>query len=316
MSAARPPAEGSGQVVAAGSAGGSIYDLGYRSYQGPRLGRRHALASLTRHSFRQAYGLGRPARAKIIPIGLLVLATLPAVVALGVAALTERFAGMLGGDLGDANPIRYDTYYPIVAQMVALFAAAQAPELTGRDLRHRVLALYFTRALHRTDYALAKLTAMVLAMLVILLAPQVLIFAGRALVATDIPAAIGRDLPDVLPVVAQSCLTAVMLASLGLAIAAFTPRRAFATAGIIAMLIVPPIIVAVATELAGEARAGALALLSPMSVLTGSNAFFFDASMAGEPGRSLPGALFPVAAIAWIIAFVAVLVWRYRTVEP
>jgi len=66
-----------GQVVAAGSAGGSIYDLGYRGYRGERLGRRHAVASLVRQSFRQCWGLGRPARAKIVPIGLAALATVP-----------------------------------------------------------------------------------------------------------------------------------------------------------------------------------------------------------------------------------------------
>ena len=91
MSAPPPPARDvAGQVVAAGSAGGSIYDLGYRRYLGPRLGRRHAVASLVRHSLRQAYGLGRPARSKVVPVGLLLLATLPAVVALGFAALATH----------------------------------------------------------------------------------------------------------------------------------------------------------------------------------------------------------------------------------
>jgi ABC-2 type transport system permease protein len=311
----QPRREVAGQVVAAGSAGGSIYDLGYRRYLGPRLGRRHAVASLTRHSFRMAYGLGRPTRAKVIPVGLLVLATLPAVVALGVAALAGRF-GPAGGALEDANPIRYDTYYPIVAQMVALFTAAQAPELTGRDLRYRVLALYFTRALRRADYALAKLAAMVLAMLLILLVPQALVFVGRALVATDIPAAVADDLPFVVPVVAQSLLTAGLLAALGLAVASFTPRRSFATAGIIAALIVPPIVVAVAGRIAGESLVAPLTLFSPPNVLEGSNAFFFDTPLTDTPGSSLPLVAFPLAAIGWIVVSTAVLVWRYRTVEP
>ena len=55
---------------------GNIYDLGYRGYDGPRLGRRHAAATLVRHSTRSVFGLGRTMRAKIIPgicIGLPVL---------------------------------------------------------------------------------------------------------------------------------------------------------------------------------------------------------------------------------------------------
>lgn len=316
MSGPGPRREVAGQVVAAGSAGGSIYDLGYRRYLGPRLGRRHAFASLVRHSFRAAYGIGRPARAKIIPVGLLVLAILPAVVALGVAALANRIGAADGQGLGDANPIRYDNYYPVIAQTVALFTAAQAPELLGRDLRFRVLALYFTRALRREDYALAKLAAMILAMLAITLTPQVLIFIGRALVATDIPAALREDLPSLPPVIAQSLLTAAMLAALGLAVASFTPRRAFATAGIIAVLIVPPIVVAVAGRIAGESLVGPLTLLSPPNVLQGANAFFFGERLVGEVGSSLPLVLYPLAGVAWTLAATAVLVWRYRTVEP
>ena len=158
---------GTGQVVSAGSAGGSIYDLGYRNYTGPRLGRRHAVASLIRQSFRLAYGLGRPGRAKIVPIGLAGLAAIPAIVGLGI----NVFVGQVGGGLEEASPIQFATYYSLVAQVVALFIAAQAPELLGRDLRYRVLVLYFTRALRRDDYALAKLAALVLAILVLLLLP-------------------------------------------------------------------------------------------------------------------------------------------------
>ena len=40
--------------------------------------------------------------------------------------------------------------------LVLLFCAAQAPELLGRDQRFGVLPLYFSRALARLDYALAK----------------------------------------------------------------------------------------------------------------------------------------------------------------
>ena len=47
---------------------GNIYDLGYRGYDGPRLGRRHAIATLIRHSMRSVLGLGRTTRAKIMPL--------------------------------------------------------------------------------------------------------------------------------------------------------------------------------------------------------------------------------------------------------
>ncbi len=306
------PEGGLGQVVATGSAGGSIYDLGYRRYEGRRLGRRHAVAALIRESFRQAFGLGRPARSKIIPVALLVLAIVPAVVALGVAALARQ----VGGDrLGDLSPIRYSSFYTYVAQLVALFVAAQAPELLGRDLRFRVLALYFARALRREDYAGAKALAFALAILVLLLVPEALIFVGRALVAADIPSSVRTDLPDMPPVLAQALLTAALLGSIGLAIAAFTPRRAFATIGIIAVWLIPPIAVASAARIAGDDLAGPFTLLSPVDILIGANAYFFGLSRVGLTG-SLPLWMYPVAGIVMAVVCLGILVLRYRRVEP
>ncbi len=305
---------GVGQVVQTGSAGGSIYDLGYRGYDGPRLGRRHAVASLFRESFRQSFGIGRPGRAKIIPIGLFVLASLPAVVALGVAALANQVGANQG--LGNASPIRYETYYPIVGPMVALFAAAQAPELVGRDMRYRVLALYFARALRREDYALAKLGAIGSAMLLFIVLPQALVFAGRVLVAADVPAAFGKDLPDLPPVAAQAILTALLLGGLSLAIAAFTPRRAFATAAIIAALTVPPVVTQAALRIAGPDIAGPLTLLSPPNILEGANAYFFGTPLTGPLDSGLPPVAYPLAGLAMSAVAIVVLGWRYRRVEP
>ncbi len=73
--------------VLAGSATGSIYDLGYRRYDGPRLGRRHAVAALFVYSLRAVFGLGRSGRAKIAPLVLGGLIALPAVFSVGIGAL-------------------------------------------------------------------------------------------------------------------------------------------------------------------------------------------------------------------------------------
>ena len=57
---------------------GVIHDLGYRHYDGPRLGRAHITRALFVDSARGAYGLGRPARNKITPMLLLGAICLPA----------------------------------------------------------------------------------------------------------------------------------------------------------------------------------------------------------------------------------------------
>jgi ABC-2 type transport system permease protein len=301
-------------VVAVGTAEGNIYDLGYRGYDGPRLGRRHAIASLIRQSFRQAWGIGRPGRAKVIPIALAGIATIPAVVALGVIALARQLS--VGDAVEQASPIKFSTYYPLIAQVVLLFTAAQAPELLGRDLRYRVLALYFSRAIERVDYALGKLVALGLAMLVLVLFPQALIFIGRALIAPDLVAGLSDDLPTVPAVVGQALVTAGLLGSLGLAIASFTPRRSFATAAIFAVVIVPVIVVAAAEGLTTPDITAAVSLLSPADILQGANAFFYGDSVAGPSGAAVPSVAYVGAAIVLKVVATTVLVWRYRRIEP
>jgi ABC-2 type transport system permease protein len=60
--------------------GGVIHDLGYRHYDGPRLGRAAIIRALYWHSLRSAYGIGRGAKAKIVPILTFAIMCLPAVV--------------------------------------------------------------------------------------------------------------------------------------------------------------------------------------------------------------------------------------------
>ncbi len=57
-----------------------IHDLGYQRYDGPRLGRRRIVAALAWHSFRAAFGFGRGAKAKVVPVIVMIAICLPAVV--------------------------------------------------------------------------------------------------------------------------------------------------------------------------------------------------------------------------------------------
>jgi ABC-2 type transport system permease protein len=288
---------------------GSIYDLGYRGYEGVRLGRRHAIAALVRDSLRSAFGLGRSGRAKLIPFGLAGLALLPAVVAIGVVGLANQLG--TGPQAEAISPVRYATYYGLIAELLFMFAAAQGPELLGRDLRHRVLSLLFSRALRRVDYVAAKVVALVVALLLIQLVPQLVIFLGRALASTDIADAVSKDLGTMPAVVGQALLVALLLGSISLAIASFSARRSYATAGIIVAFVLPPLVGGVLRS-GGRARdAGRLVgSLSPSDLLDATNRWLF-----GEPasGRIAAEGL-TAALIALGISAIAlgVLVWRYR----
>lgn len=238
-------------VAARESATGAIYDLGYRNYEGPRLGRSAAVVTLFWHSLRGAFAWGKSGKAKIVPWGLSGIALAPAAVATAITALVP---------VSGASPFNYDNYMAEITVPIALFVAAQAPELVSSDQRNRVLSLYFSHALARTDYALAKLAAMVLATFILGFAPMLVLFLGSILAAADVPAALGDQLQHVPQVVFAPLIYALPTSALALAIAAWTPRRAYATGAIIAVFMVS----AAVAGILEEATSGRLADLAPL----------------------------------------------------
>jgi ABC-2 type transport system permease protein len=298
--------------ISATSPTGSIYDLGYRGYEGPRLGRAHAIRSLFSHSLRSAYGIGRSGRAKIAPIIFGGMAIIPAVAIVGILTLAARFGSGASEAIGGESPIRYDTYFNTISTIVVLFCAAQAQELFGRDQRHGVLSLYFARALRRTDYALARIGGFIAALLILELLPQLILFAGRALVSEDIVTATREDLGSVPPILAQGILSAGLLGGLSMAVSAFTPRRAYATAGIIALFVIPSIVSSVVAGLGSTSIGMWLVLTSPTSVLDGTNAVLFGSSFPSEFFfLDLPDQAFFAAAILGIVGSIAITVRRF-----
>ena len=294
------------------AATGSIYDLGYQHYEGRRLGRSGAFMALYADSLRAAFGLGRPGRAKIVPIGLAVIALLPAVIAVAVEAVAK-------GAIPD--PIRYDNYFSTTVQFLVLFVAGQAPELLGRDQRHHVLPLYFSRALDRLDYPAAKLAALGTALLIVSILPQAAIFLGKVLGGADPVGALADNLPAVPPIVVSSLAAAVVMAAIALAVASLTPRRAYATAGIFALfyisLAVSGVIAAMSREVAGGSAWGDYApLLAPTATLEGLTAWFFGSTPSGEEFGlfALAGPIYLAATAVWAVVAVAVLAWRYRRI--
>jgi ABC-2 type transport system permease protein len=298
------------QRVSASSLTGSIYDLGYRRYEGPRLGRGYAARALALDSLRTAYGIGHGGRAKIAPIVFGAIAILPAIIVVGFLALASRLGAR--AELESASPITYDSYYSSITAVISLFCAAQAPELFSRDQRHGVIALYFARALRRADYAVARLVGFGIALLVLLLLPMVILLIGRVLLSTDVAAAFGEDLPKLPAVAAQALVIAGLFGSLSMAVSAFTPRRAYAIAGIIALFLIPGIVagIAIGVETSGSGSSGTignlLVLLSPGTILDGTSALFF--------GKDLPEELAFFDLPLWTFLASAVLITVIATV--
>jgi ABC-2 type transport system permease protein len=296
--------------------GGNIYDLGYQAYGGPRLGRRAAFAALFRQAVRACYGLGRGGRAKIVPFSLAVLALLPAILAVGISALAAQTPG--GGELlEEASPVRFATYHGLIVILVMLFAAAQGPELFGRDQRYGVLPLYFSRVLTRIDYAMAKTSGLWLALLLMIVVPQVLLLGGRIFVAPDPVQGIRDEIGAVPQFMLQAILTAGLLGSLTALVASHTPRRAYATAIIIAIAIIPPIVVSLVGNLVNQDSARLLILFSPGDILAGTNAWIYD-TIPESPivaSLDLPGIVYLAAAVIETAIATGLTIRRYLTIR-
>jgi ABC-2 type transport system permease protein len=201
---------------------GVIHDLGYRGYDGPRLGRRQIVTALTWHSFRSAFGFGRGPKAKILPVIAIIVLLLPAVI--NAFQMSQ----------GSARIVPYDTYRAQLRVLVmAIFVAVQAPELVSRDLRSRVLPLYFSRPMKAIDYPLAKFLAFTAACLVMMEVPLLALYGG-SIANVHGGAAVWAQTRALIPGLLIGLMWAVVLAAISLFLASLTGRRGYAS-GLVAI---------------------------------------------------------------------------------
>jgi ABC-2 type transport system permease protein len=238
------------------AAASSIYDLGYRHYEGPRTGRWGTFATLYTSSVRNAFGLGRRTSSKIIPFTLAVLAFVPAIIQVGIGAITS-------GVDADVEIFKHEDYFGYVQIVLVLFCAAVAPELVGRDQRTKTLSLYFSRALPRVDYALARFAALTSVMLVLTLGPQVLLFVGNGMAADDLSGYVADRWDLIFPILGGSILLSAMIAAVGLVVASYIPRRAYATAVIVGVFVLTFTFASILMETVDTEYAQYALLLSP-----------------------------------------------------
>lgn len=285
---------------------GTIYDIGYRHYDGPRLGRGGAIGAIVGAGLRAVFGLGRSGRSKILPWGILVLALMPAAVAVAIRVLV--------GDLVDLYS--YDNYLWGIGALFPIFLAAQAPELVVSDVRHHVLPLYFSRPIGRFDYVLAKLVALSVALLTLTLLPVILLFAGRVLAAADLVAALGDEIGALPAIVGSGLLHAAVLASLGLAICSLAARRAYAAGAVLAVFLVGGVLSGMFQAQATFGLESVAPFLNPLAILDGAREWLFGGQVAESPvaAAGVPLIVYGAAAGALLAVSLGILAVRYRRV--
>jgi ABC-2 type transport system permease protein len=285
-------------------AAGTIYDIGYRHYDGPRLGRRGAIGAIVGAGLQAVFGLGRSGRSKVLPWGAVILAALPAGVAVAVR--------VLAGDLLELYS--YENYLWGIGALLPIFVAAQAPELVVNDMRHHVLPLYFSRPIGRLDYVLAKISALGLGLLALTLAPVLLLFVGRVLADEDLVAALGNEIGALPGIVGSGVLHAVVVASIGLAICSLAGRRAYAAGAVLALFLIAGVTSGSLQELGGS-LADIAPLVNPLAILDGTRQWLFGGAVAEAPvgASDVPLPVYGIATLVLLGVSWAILALRYRS---
>ncbi|MCB5163259.1 ABC transporter permease [Streptomyces bambusae] len=283
-----------------------IHNIGYRSYEGSRLGRAYARRSLYSQSLRGAYGLGRSAKSKVLPMLLFAVMCLPAAIIVAVAIAVPGSKDL---------PLKYTSYALYLQMVIGLYLASQAPQSVSRDLRFKTVPLYFSRPIERVDYVVAKYAAMVSALFILTAAPLLVMYIGALLAKFDFA--------DQTKGFAQGMVSVLLLSLLfggiGLVMAALTPRRGFGVAAVIALLVIPyGAVTAVQGVAYGTDNTGAIewmGLFSPITLIDGVQTAFLGATSA-FPGGYGPsagtGVVYLLVVFALIAGSYAALMSRYR----
>ncbi|MGW7722144.1 ABC transporter permease [Streptomyces canus] len=284
-----------------------IHNIGYRTYDGPRLGRSYATRSLYSQSLRGAYGLGRSVKSKVLPMLLFVVMCVPAAIMVAVAVATKA------NDL----PVDYTRYAIIMQAVISLYVASQAPQSVSRDLRFKTVPLYFSRPIETADYVRAKYAALASAMFILTAAPLIVLYVGALLAKLDFSdqtKGFGQGLVSV-------ALLSLLFAGIGLVIAAVTPRRGFGIAAVIAVLTISygavSTVQAIADAQGSSSAVPWIGLFSPVTLIDGLQSAFLGASSA-FPGAVGPsngeGVVYVLAVLGLIAGSYGLLMRRYKKV--
>jgi ABC-2 type transport system permease protein len=281
-----------------------LYDLGYRSYDGPHERPARAILTLAEFTARRVLGFGRGARHKVLPAITLVIAYLPALFSVVYAVLVS--------DIAADELISYGDYMFFIGSALALFAALVAPEALCPDKRTGMLGLYLAGPLDRTRYLAAKWAGVLAVMLLITLGPLLFmllafVLAGLGPSVTETPELLAR-------IVATGIVTALLYTALSMAVSSFTSRRAAAAVGVVLLLFVPASIVQPAIESADAPKELSL-LGSPFAAFELAYRIFGENPEGSDPITELSTWVLAGGVGATILAGALVCWLRYRRLE-
>lgn len=289
-----------------------ILDRGYRSYQGPRTGRRGAMRAIVKEGYRRVLGLRRKAKRKLFPWALIALALGSAVVLVAIEWVTSSLPVSL--DTSALVP-RYAGYFDFISNVALLFAAFTGPQLLVPDRTQGVLNVYFSRPLGVRDYLMAKGATFAAVILSFWLVPQLLLHLGfAALSPTGFLSYLGATTDILWKVPAAALVYFTLHASLAFLAASFAKRVGTAAAGFIAVLLGLNLVAALFQETSSAPGARWTSLLALEQHPRYVRDWIFDldspivipAQAGFGPGTSL------MVVVGLAVVSVLLVGWRYR----
>ncbi|MFI1367184.1 ABC transporter permease [Streptomyces griseochromogenes] len=284
-----------------------IHDIGYRGYDGPRLGRAYARRSLYSQSLRGAYGLGRSAKSKVLPMLLFAVMCVPAAIMVAVAVATKAHE----------LPVSYTRYAIVMQAVISLYVASQAPQSVSRDLRFKTVPLYFSRPIETADYVQAKFAALASALFILTGAPLLVMYAGALLSKMGF----AHQTKEFAQGLVSVALLSLLFAGIGLVIAAVTPRRGFGIAAVIAVMTISSGAVTTLQAIANvQNNTGDIpwiGLFSPVTLIDGVQSAFLGATTRAPGGvgpSTAQGLVYVLVVLGLIAACYGLLTRRYKKV--
>ena len=296
-------------------ASGTVFDIGYQSYGGPREGRGRARMGVFKDGVRTALGLGRGPRAKVLPWTFIVLLV-------GIAfimALVTGAALRLGGPDAAAQLPSHSDFYGIASIFFFVFSAVVAPELLCPDRRDGVIHLYLVRPLTGTDYIVARWLAFLAVSVAVAWLPQLVLLVGRVMGNPDPVDYLRTNWLDIPRILASGAAMAAYTTTLGMLVAAYTTRRAYASVFLVGLFVVTtPFTTAMAMEIGGTAGRW-ISMFNLTNIPVHVNDLIFN-DVSGitraAPARELSAWIRVAWYFLWVLVPGGVLLNRYRRLTP
>ena len=296
---------------------GTVFDIGYQRYAGPREGRTRGRLAVIKDGVRNSLGLGRGARAKVLPwLFIAILGVIALVMAL-VAGATERFAGP--GAAERLNLPSHGDFYGIASIVLFVFAAVVAPGLLCRDRREGVISLYLVRPLTGSDYVIARWCAFMLVMVAAAWLPQVILFIGLSMGDPAPVDYLRNNWLDVPRFLAAGVAMAAYTTTLALLTASFTIRHAYASVFLVGLFVITtPFTTGLASEVGGTVGQW-ISMFNLTNIPVHVNDVIFGE--VSEITQEAPASAFPARVlVSWYLAWTlvpGVVLWlRYRRLAP